>query len=456
MLCWIAWIDQIRISQQKACMTDYLPWVSILVLIVIGIVFFLQLKNAARRTQATLEKTVRDEMRQGREESGKNARELREEVSAGLKSLTETLGKRLNDFGTLQTAHFESVVRQLKELSESNCEYLEKLRNTLDSQIKHLQESNEKKLDEMRKTVDEKLQTTLEKRLGESFKIVSERLEAVQRGLGEMQSLATGVGDLKKVLTNVKTRGTWGEIQLGAILEQLLTPDQYAKNVQTKPDSGERVEFAIKLPGSQPESRVWLPIDSKFPQEDYQRILEASESSDAEGVSKAIAALLRTVRNSAQDIRRKYLEPPYTTDFAIMFLPTEGLYAEVLRQPGLFEDLQQNSRIVLAGPTTLSAILNSLQMGFRTLAIGKRASEVWQVLAAVKTEFGKFGEVLDKVQRQLHAASQTIEQTGTRTRAMERKLRDVEQLPSTQAAELLELPGTDKLQDSSTEDISQG
>ena len=284
---------------------------------------------------------------------------------------------------------------------------------------------------------------------------MSERLEAVQRGLGEMQNLATGVGDLKKVLTNVKTRGTWGEIQLGAILEQLLTPDQYATNVSTRPDSGERVEFAIKLPGPGPQSEnpVWLPIDSKFPQEDYHRLLEASEVSDAEGVSKAIVALLRTVRGSAQDICEKYLEPPHTTDFAIMFLPTEGLYAEVLRQPGLLEDLQQNYRIVLAGPTTLSAILNSLQMGFRTLAIEKRASEVWQVLAAVKTEFGKFGEVLDKVQRQLHAASQTIEQTGTRTRAMERKLRDVEQLPSTQAAGLLELPETDNSQDFSTDEI---
>ena len=438
-------------------MAGYLPWVNILVLIVIGIVLFFQLKNAGIRSQSHLNKTLGDELRKGRVESQQTARELRDELSTSVQSLTDTLGKRLNDFGTLQTSHFESVVRQLKELSESNRDYLEKLRNTLDSQIQHLQESNEKKLDEMRKTVDEKLQTTLEKRLGESFKIVSERLEAVQRGLGEMQSLATGVGDLKKVLTNVKTRGAWGEIQLGAILEQLLTPDQYATNVSTRPDSGERVEFAIKLPGSGPqsESQIWLPIDSKFPQEDYHRLIEASEVSDAEGVSKAIAALMRNVRNSAQDIRNKYLEPPHTTDFAIMFLPTEGLYAEVLRQPGLFEDLQQNYRIVLAGPTTLSAILNSLQLGFRTLAIEKRASEVWQVLAAVKTEFGKFGEVLDKVKRQLNAASQTIEQTGTRTRAMERKLRDVEQLPSNQTSELLKLPGTDTFQDSPIEEFSR-
>lgn len=439
-------------------MAEYLPWISILVLIVIGIVLSLQQRNAAIRSQGTLEKIVRDELREGREESRQTSRELREEVSTSFKSLTDTIGKRLNDFGTLQNSHFDSVVRQLKELSESNREYLEKLRNTVDSQIKHLQESNEKKLDEMRKTVDEKLQTTLEKRLGESFKIVSERLEAVQRGLGEMQNLATGVGDLKKVLTNVKTRGTWGEIQLGAILEQLLTPDQYAKNVQTKPDSREMVEFAIKLPGSEPrpESQVWLPIDSKFPQEDFQRLLEASEAGDLESVSKATASLIRSVRTSAQDIRDKYLEPPHTTDFAIMFLPTEGLYGEVLRQPGLVEELQQTYRISVAGPTTLSAIVNALRMGFRTLAIEKRASEVWQVLAAVKTEFGKFGEVLDKVKRQLNVASQTIEQAGTRTRAMERKLRDVEQLPSNEATELLEFPGTDTFQDLHTGEISQG
>ena len=332
-------------------MAEYLPWISILVLIVIGIVLSLQQRNAAIRSQGTLEKIVRDELREGREESRQTSRELREEVSTSFKSLTDTIGKGLNDFGTLQNSHFDSVVRQLKELSESNREYLEKLRNTVDSQIKQLQESNEKKLDEMRKTVDEKLQTTLEKRLGESFKIVSERLEAVQRGLGEMQNLATGVGDLKKVLTNVKTRGTWGEIQLGAILEQLLTPDQYATNVQTKPDSREMVEFAIKLPGSEPRpgSQVWLPIDSKFPQEDFQRLLEASEAGDLESVSKATASLIRSVRTSAQDIRDKYLEPPHTTDFAIMFLPTEGLYGEVLRQPGLVEELQQTYRISVAG-----------------------------------------------------------------------------------------------------------
>jgi DNA recombination protein RmuC len=296
----------------------------------------------------------------------------------------------------------------------------------------------------MRKTVDEKLQGTLEKRLGESFKIVSERLEAVQRGLGEMQNLATGVGDLKRVLTNVKSRGTWAEVQLGGILEQFLVPEQYAKNVKTKKDSGEMVEFAIRLPGrpDEPESAVWLPIDSKFPQEDYLRLQEAAEQADAEGVQKAGDALARTLRSEAQKIQEKYLDPPSTTDFGIMFLATEGLYAEALRQPGLASELQQKHRIVLAGPTTLAAILSSLRMGFQTLAIEKRASEVWEVLAAVKTEFERFGEVLDRLKRQLKTAGRTIEKAEVRTRAMERRLRDVERLPESDAEGILSLPGT--------------
>jgi DNA recombination protein RmuC len=272
-----------------------------------------------------------------------------------------------------------------------------------------MQEGNERKLDEMRKTVDEKLQTTLEKRLGESFRLVSERLEAVQKGLGEMQSLATGVGDLKRVLTNVKTRGTWGEIQLGNILEQILTPDQFERNVQTKEGSREVVEFALKLPGrdDHPESCVWLPIDSKFPQEDYLRLVKASEAADQDGVQRASAALARAARGAAQEIESKYVNPPQTTDFALMFLPTEGLYAELLRQPGLAEDIQLRHRVVMAGPTTLAALLNSLQMGFRTLAIEKRASEVWKVLAAVKTEFGKFGNRVRQVRRRARQSQET-------------------------------------------------
>jgi DNA recombination protein RmuC len=290
--------------------------------------------------------------------------------------------------------------------------------------------------------VDEKLQGTLEKRLGESFKLVSERLEAVQQGLGEMRNLATGVGDLKKVLTNVKSRGTWGEVQLGALLEQILTPEQYDRNVQTKSGSSEVVEFAIRLPGPEDDkdSQVWLPIDAKFPQEDYLRLVEASEAGDAAAVTQAVAALVRSVQNSAKDISSKYLNPPKTTDFAILFLPTEGLYAEALRQPGLMEKLQNDYRIVVAGPTTLAAILNSLRMGFKTLAIAQRSSEVWKVLSAVKSEFGKFGDVLDRVGKQLDTARKSIDQTGARTRAIERKLRSVEALPVPGVEEMLTLP----------------
>ena len=296
----------------------------------------------------------------------------------------------------------------------------------------------------MRKTVDEKLHETLDKRLGESFKIVSERLDAVHKGLGEMRNLATGVGDLKRVLTNVKARGTWGEVQLGAILEQILTPAQFEKNVQVKDDSSERVEYAVRLPGPKddPNACVWLAIDSKFPQEDYQRLQEAAEKADPDAVQTAKDGLARTIRVAARDIRDKYVNPPRTTDFGVMFLATEGLYAEVLRQPALVEDLQQQFRVVVAGPTTLAALLSSLRLGFQTLAIEERASEVWQVLGAVKTEFGKFGDVLGRVKRQLDTATRTIEETGVRSRAMERKLRSVEQLPDAEASEIFELPAT--------------
>ena len=388
-----------------------------------------------------IENTIREELRLGREESARTARELREEVSQGQKLGAETLIKTIGEMGKAQQEGLEAVARRIRELTESNEARIEKLRNTVDAQLRHIQETNEKRLEQMRQTVDEKLQSTLEKRLGESFKMVSQHLEAVQRGLGEMQNLAVGVGDLKRVLTNVKARGTWGEVQLGAILEQILTPDQYDTNVQTREGSGESVEYAIRLPGpaDDPDACVWLPIDSKFPQEDYLRLLDAAEAADAEAVQKAASALQRALRVSARDIQEKYLNPPRTTDFAIMFLPTEGLYAEILRQPGQVEELQQKHRVVVAGPTTLSAILSSLRMGFRTLAIEKRSSEVWKILGAVKTEFGKFGDVLTRVKRQLNAATNTIEQTGVRTRAMERKLREVERLPADAAGEILEL-----------------
>ncbi len=381
-------------------------------LVAVGLAY--RLAQSSRQSLDAAERAVREELRVGRDDAAKASSELRGELTA-----------------------------QLKGLTDSNELRLDRLRGTLDTQLKQLQEGNEKKLDEMRKTVDEKLQGTLEKRLGESFKLVSDRLEAVQRGLGEMQSLATGVGDLKRVLTNVKTRGIFGEVQLGAILEQILTPDQYARNVQPKPGSRETVEFALRLPGpdSDPNACVWLPIDAKFPHEDYARLVEAAETGEVDAERIASTALARVVRGFAADIRDKYLDPPHTTDFAILFLPTEGLYAEILRQPGLVESLQQDCRVVIAGPTTLAAILTSLRMGFRTLAIEKRASEVWQVLAAVKTEFGKFGETLGRVRKQLDTAAKTIDETGVRTRAMERRLRDVESLPAGESEQVLELPG---------------
>ena len=423
-------------------MTDIFIWARFIVLGASALLLIWALIKLKSNGSSGVEQAIREELRFGREESDKAARNLREEVSSGQKSSMDTMVKTVGEMRRSQSDQLGSIAQRIQELTASNTLGLETLRSTIDAQLKHLQESNEKKLDQMRETVDEKLQSTLEKRLGESFKLVSERLEAVQHGLGEMQNLAAGVGDLKRMLTNVKARGTWGEVQLSALLEQVLTPDQYGKNVNIKDGSQESVEYAIRLPGSDddPESCIWMPIDSKFPQEDYLRLVEFADAADADGVQKATAALIRSIHNSAKEIRDKYIDPPKTTDFAIMFLPTEGLYAEVLRQPGQVEKIQQDYRIVIAGPTTLSAILNSLRVGFRTLAIEKRSSEVWKVLAAVKTEFGKFGDMLNKVKRQLKSASNTIDQTEVRTRAMERKLRAVEGLPAEATTEILELP----------------
>jgi DNA recombination protein RmuC len=422
--------------------TDLLILCRFILLAISALLLIAVLIKLKTNKSSEVEEAVRDELRLGREESSRASKNLREEVSAGQKLSLDTMIRTIGEMGKSQNEQLNSIAKRIQDLTESSRMGIEKLRTTIDTQLKHLQESNEKKLDQMRETVDEKLQTTLEKRLGQSFKLVSERLEAVQHGLGEMQNLATGVGDLKKVLTNVKARGTWGEVQLGALLEQILTPDQYDKNVRIRGDSQERVEYAIRLPGQDdhPDSCVWMPIDSKFPQEDYLKLVEAADTGDGDAVQKTAAALLRSVHSSAKEIRDKYLNPPATTDFAIMFLPTEGLYAEVLRQPGQVEKIQQDYRIVVAGPTTLSAILSSLRIGFRTLAIEKRSSEVWKVLAAVKTEFGKFGHVLSTVKRQLNTASNTIEQTGVRTRAMERKLQTVQELPSAESTEILELP----------------
>lgn len=328
--------------------------------------------------------------------------------------------------------------RSLKLFADTMHQRMEEIRATLEVKIKDLQADNGARLEEMRKTVDEKLHATLESRLTASFQQVSERLERVHQGLGEMQQLALGVGDLKRVLTNVKTRGTWGEVQLEMLLEQVLTPDQYAKNVETIAGSGARVEFALKLPGQGDHGQpVWMPIDAKFPKEQYERLLEAADSADADGVALAGRELERAVRGEARTIAEKYLAPPHTTDFAIMFLPTEGLYAEVMRRPGLADELQRVNRVSIAGPSTLTALLNSLQMGFRTLALEKRSSEVWQVLGAVKTEFAKFGDVLAATKLTLERAAKNIESAETRSRAMARKLKTVEALPSEQAQLLM-------------------
>ena len=375
-----------------------------------------------------------------RAESVSGGKQLREEVVTTLNSISETMAKTMKELAMAEKAQLEAMAAAIGKLAESNEKKLEAVRVTVEARLQSMQADNAKQLDLMRQTVDEKLQGTLEKRLGESFKQVSERLELVHKGLGEMQTLATGVGDLKKVLTNVKTRGTWGEVQLGALLEQVLNPDQFATNVATK-DGGERVEFAIKLPGQGTEASetVWLPIDAKFPIEDYQRLIDAQELGDPAGVETAGKQLENRVKACAGDICRKYLNPPKTTDFAILFLPIEGLFAEVIRRTGLTEVIQRECRVVIAGPTTLWSILSSLQMGFRTLAIQQRSSEVWNLLAAVKTEWTRYGDVLDAVQKKLLQASDTIEKAKMRSRAVGRKLKDVQDLPVSEAAALLSL-----------------
>lgn len=365
--------------------------------------------------------------------------QIRQTVTEQLQTTSDTLVKTVGELGKAQTDQLTNSTKAINDLTQSNKASIDDVRTMVDQRLQDMQTSNENKLDEMRKTVDEQLHSTLEKRLGESFNIVSKRLEDVQRGLGEMRNLATGVGDLKRVLTNVKARGTWGEVQLGTLLEDILTPDQYGTNVKLHENSHEEVEYAIRLPGNDdgPDSCVWLPIDSKLPLADYERLAAAT---DAIAEDKAVQALTRVVRAEAKKIQEKYISPPRTTDFAIMFLPTEGLYAEVLRVPGLITELLQSYRIVVAGPTTLAAILSSLRMGFRTLAIEKHSSEVWEVLGAVKSEFGKFGGVMDKLKRQLNTAAKTVDETGVRTRAMERRLRTVEELPAEEASAQLGLP----------------
>ena len=427
----------------------------VLLIVLVGVILILA--RLAKLAPQGLERALRDEQRQGRDETAQQAQALRQEIARMQKEANELLVGILHRAGADQREHLEALARKIQEANDRLIETVGRVVEKTEIGFKSVQASNEKKLSEiqasneqrleaMRLIVDEKLQSTLEKRLGESFKLVGERLEAVQRGLGEMQALATGVGDLKRVLGNVKERGTWGEYQLGAILADVLTPDQYAANVRIT-EGREVVEYAVKLPGRQGGGTVWLPIDAKFPKESYERLVAAAAVADAAGVQSAASELRVTVLKMAQDIQRKYISPPDSTDFAILFLPTEGLYAEVLRQPGLHDDIQQRHRVLVAGPTTLSAILNSLRVGFQTLAIEQRASEVWQVLGAVKTEFGAFGTYLEKIKRQIQAVSNTLDHSTRRTRAMERKLQTVAELSREEAGALLDLTDAEEPDD---------
>lgn len=411
---------------------------------------------------ARVEGTVKSEMVANRLELARSARDSREEMSSSLSAFSEVISKAARFNGEAQKDQLQSFSKNLTELTKALeiklkdlndahirtaaenrrelANALDGMRATFEKKISDLQTGNERKLDEMRTVVDEKLQATLETRLGESFRLVSERLEAVHKGLGDMQQLATGVGDLKKVLTNVKSRGVLGEYQLENLLEQLFTADQYAKNVKTKPGSNAMVEFAIKMPGRD-DKVVWLPIDSKFPKEDYELLLAAYDHGSPEQIEESRKSFVRSIKKSAMEICTRYLDPPATTDFAILFLPFESLYAEVLRTPGLFESIQRECRINVAGPTTLSAFLSSLQMGFRTLAIEKRSSEVWQLLGAVKTQFGHFGNILEKTQKKLQEANNVVEEATKRSRVIEQKLKSVEELPGGNSLFLLEENG---------------
>jgi len=435
----------------------------------------MQLQQSQQQTGERIERELRAQV----QSTGQGTRQ---ELGANLSQFQQTMATQMMSIANLQNSRIASFADQLAKLSESNAAQLDKVREgmaiqaqlgreeqatslkrfgdtlnqtlaaltqsntqrmaevkaTLEERIQSLQNDNAAKLEEMRRTVDEKLHATLEQRLGESFKLVSDRLEKVHQGLGEMQQLAVGVGDLKRVLTNVKTRGTWGEVQLEMLLQQVMTSDQFAKNVETIPGTGAYVEFAIRLPGNGDGGKpVWLPIDAKFPKEQYERLSEAIDRADADGIAAAGRDLERAVRLEAKTIAEKYVSPPLTTDFALLFLPTEGLYAEVMRRPGLSDEVQRIHRVCIAGPSTLSALLNSLQMGFCTLALEKRSSEVWQILGAVKTEFAKFGDVLAATKQTLERAAKSIESAEVRTRQMSRKLKSVEAMPTEKAQKLL-------------------
>ncbi|WP_102947126.1 DNA recombination protein RmuC [Stenotrophomonas sp. VV52] len=442
-------------------------------------VLVLQLVSLLRRSNhGDLEQSLREEARVGRSELREQLEGLGRQQDARLESfaraltdlstrtdqrldlLRDALGedarKAREEAAVTQQRSAESLGQRLQDMTQRNELRIGEMRATLEQQLKNLQSDNAEKLDQMRVTVDEKLQTTLEARLGASFQLVSDRLEQVQRGLGEMQQLATGVGDLKRVLTNVKNRGSWGEVQLDNILEQTLTQEQYARGVKVRPDSGEMVDIAVRLPGrGHEDTPVWLPIDSKFPREDYERLLDAQEQGDADGVRVQGAQLERAIRIQARSICDKYIVPPHTTDFAVMFLPTEGLYAEVIRRPGLVDLLQREHRVVVAGPTTVTALLNSLQMGFRTLAIEQRSSEVWSLLGAVKSEFGKFAGILEKAEKQISTVGRSLGEASRKTRTIERRLRGVESLGSEQTEQLLGGIGLDAAdEDESADDAT--
>jgi len=383
---------------------------------------------------------MRDEFARNRKEAAELAQAQREELRNNLAAFEKHLDEDAKAQQDALRQQFDDLLKQLHNQGKTSLEAVKDVRETIEKQLKEIREDNGKRLEEMRKTVDEKLQDTLEKRLGESFKQVSERLEQVHKGLGEMQSIASGVGDLKKVLTNVKTKGILGEYQLANIIEQLLPREQYEENVATRPGSSERVEFAVRMPGNSDDDVVWLPIDSKFPLNGYEDLLNAREAGDLDAIAAAEKALTAILEKFAKDISEKYVEAPHTTDFGVMFLPIESLYAEVLRHPGVFETLQRKYRITVTGPTTMSALLNSLQMGFRTLAVTKRSSEVWKILEAVKTEFGKFSNQLEKVDKQLSTAKKSLEDLrSTRTNVMQRRLKDVGTLDTRESESLLDI-----------------
>ncbi len=393
------------------------------------------MRGEVNTTLSRLQESLVNENRGNREETTAALTKLNQQINTDASKNREELGKTLDNLS-------ESLSRRLQELTTTQQTQFETLRTAMEQRLEQMRNQNEAKLEQMRITVDEKLHETLEKRLGDSFKLVSERLELVHKGLGEMQSLASGVGDLKKVLVNVKTRGVMGEIQLENILEQMLTPKQYEKNFKPHKRRDETVEFAIRLPGrNEDQEAVYLPIDAKFPIEDYHRLVDAFELTDLAGVETARKNLYGRIRGCARDIRDKYLNPPLTTDFALLFLPFEGLYAEVLRDPDLFETIRRQFQVIIVGPTTLAALLNSLQMGFRTLAIEKRTGEVWKILSAIKSEFGKFGLVLQKTQKKLQEASNVIETAHSRSRQIQRKLNKVQELPAEESIQVLELEG---------------